>query len=209
MTQFEKAAIAKFSANKNTKFVEKHEAGFYRYACPLKMGAIGTTIRNTNTLSKEFAILPGVTGSCISVRNEGILFSSLPDSFTDVMVEEAANNIGRMMQMAKANQGYVKKDFPCTGQQAFLILSAPLPDMVYNKCLERWTANNPPDVSRFFELIGCIPGEIDNRELFDEFKEKITALLCPPPAQKTLSCIILLLSQKIPHMILAIPKRVV
>ena len=32
---FEKAAIAEFSANKNTKFVEKHEAGSYRYARPL------------------------------------------------------------------------------------------------------------------------------------------------------------------------------
>lgn len=32
---FEKAAIAEFSANKNTKFVEKYEAGSYRYARPL------------------------------------------------------------------------------------------------------------------------------------------------------------------------------
>jgi len=32
---FEKAAIAEFSANKNTKFVEKFEAGSYRYTRPL------------------------------------------------------------------------------------------------------------------------------------------------------------------------------
>jgi hypothetical protein len=32
---FEKSAIADFSANKNTKFVEKYEAGSYRYTRPL------------------------------------------------------------------------------------------------------------------------------------------------------------------------------
>ncbi len=33
--EFEKAAIAQFSANKSTDFVEKYEAGSYRYARPL------------------------------------------------------------------------------------------------------------------------------------------------------------------------------
>lgn len=53
----------------------------------------------------------------------------------------------------------------------------PVADMVYDECLERWTANNPPDINRIFELIGCISGEIDNPELFDEFKGKINSLL--------------------------------
>lgn len=210
-----------------------------------------------NTLSKEFAILPGVIGSCMFVRGEGMLLSSLPDFFTEVMVEEAANNIGRMMQMAevkgldpqtmsihydkfdiiampvnsstillvlcepgsntslvsttarmlgpelekmlnqvpkpekeppaarpptksKENQDSIDKKTShalSSIKQALFDTVGPIADMVYDECLERWTTDNPPDVSRIFELIGCISGEIDNPELFDEFKEKIAALL--------------------------------
>ncbi len=54
-----------------------------------------------NTLFNEFNVLPGVLGSCISARDTGILFSNLPDTFTDEMVIEAGNNLGRMMQMAE------------------------------------------------------------------------------------------------------------
>ena len=53
-----------------------------------------------NTISQEFAILPGVIGSCVADRDKGTFFSSMPAYFTDSMVKEASNNIGRMMQMA-------------------------------------------------------------------------------------------------------------
>lgn len=53
----------------------------------------------------------------------------------------------------------------------------PVADMIYEECIERWTAENPPDIARIFELIGCLSGEIDNQDLFSEFKEKITSLL--------------------------------
>ncbi len=209
-----------------------------------------------NTLSKEFAILPGVLGSCVSVRGEKTLLSSLPDFFTDIMIEETANNTGRMMQMAevkgldpqtmsirydrfdivampisassmllvlceqgsdtslvsttagmlapelkkmieqapaavaeptpepqtepKENLDYINKQTTHalnSIKQALFDTVGPIADMVYDECLERWTTNNTPDISRIFELIGYISGEIDNPELFEEFKEKISSLL--------------------------------
>jgi hypothetical protein len=209
-----------------------------------------------NTISQEFAILPGVMGSCVSDRNKGTFFSSMPDFFTNSMVKEASNNIGRMMQMAavkgldpqtmsirydkfviiampidsnailfilcepgsntslitttanmlgpeiqkaleqtpdspvkaavpepeekETDQGLITQQ---TSQALSSIKDAlfdtvgPVADMVYDECIERWTASNPPNISRIFELIGCISVEIDNPDLFEEFKEKISALL--------------------------------
>ena len=54
-----------------------------------------------NILSKEFSILPGVIGSCISLKNVGVLFSSFPDTFTNAMIETTSANLERMMQMAE------------------------------------------------------------------------------------------------------------
>lgn len=53
----------------------------------------------------------------------------------------------------------------------------PIAEMIYDDCLERWTANNHADISRIFELVGCISTEMDNPELFQEFKGKIASLL--------------------------------
>ena len=213
-----------------------------------------------NTISQEFAILPGVIGSCVFDRNNGTFFSSMPVFFTDSMIKEASNNIGRMMQMAtvkgldpqamsirydkfiviampidsnahllilcelgsntslvcttanmlgpeikKALEQALKQvpeqnietpvsdpetkgtDQDLISQQTSQALSSikqalfdtigPIADMVYDECVARWTANNPANVSRIFELIGCISIEIDNPDLFEEFKEKISALL--------------------------------
>lgn len=209
-----------------------------------------------NTISQEFAILPGVIGSCVSDRNNGIFFSSMPGFFTESMAKEASNNISRMMQMATVKgldpqamsicyDKFIIIAMPIGSDAALLILCepnsntslvsttatmlgpeikkamekalgsepeppasiavvknveqdrttqqaaqalntikkalfdtiGPVADMVYDECVERWTASNPPNVSRIFELIGCISIEIDNPDLFEEFKEKISDLL--------------------------------
>ncbi len=211
-----------------------------------------------NTISQEFAILPGVMGSCVSGRNNGIFFSSMPVFFTEKMVEEASNNIGRMMQMAKVKgldpqamsilyDKFIIIAMPIDSSTTLLILCepgcntslvsttatmlapeiknsldndsgsapestdetltpennteqdrqlaqqtdqalrkikealfdtiGPVADMVYDECIERWTSDNSPNISRIFELIGCISIEIDDPSLFEEFKEKITDLL--------------------------------
>lgn len=208
-----------------------------------------------NTISQEFSILPGVIGSCITDRNKEVFFSDLPDFFTNSMVKEANNIIGRMIQMAKvkgldpqtmsirydkytiiatpidagamllilceprsntslvsttaqmlspeikkaldqappqkeaaaepvneseADPNFIDKQTSNALTQikkALLDTVGPVADMVYDDCLERWTANNPPNVSRIFELVGCISVEIDNPDLFEEFKEKISTLL--------------------------------
>ena len=62
-----------------------------------------------NTISQEFAILPGVIGSCVADRTKGTFFSSMPDYFTDSMVIEASNNLGRMMQMAAVPKDILRK----------------------------------------------------------------------------------------------------
>ncbi|MBN4068606.1 hypothetical protein JYU06_03675 [Desulfotalea psychrophila] len=189
-------------------------------------------------------------------RTKGTFFSSMPDYFTDSMVIEASNNLGRMMQMAavkgldpqsmsirydtftviaipvdseanllilcepgcntslmsttanmlgpeikKALEQASESDtkvststpakeeaehnlFTQKTSQALISIKqalfdtvGPIADIVYNECVDRWTANHPPNVSRIFELVGCISTEIDNPELFAEFKEKISALL--------------------------------
>ena len=211
-----------------------------------------------NTISQEFSILPGVIGSCVTDRDKEVFFSDLPDYFTNTMIKEANNNIGRMMQMAKVKgldpqtmsirydkftviatpidanamllilcdagsntslvsttahmlapeikkvldqapkpptkapeiQEPVETNEPDPDfidqqttnalsqiKQALLGTVGPVADMVYDDCLERWTAHNPPNISRIFELVGCISVEIDNPDLFEEFKEKISALL--------------------------------
>ncbi len=211
-----------------------------------------------NTISQEFSVLPGVMGSCVSGGNNDVFLSDLPDFFTNAMVNEASNNIGRMIQMAKvkgltpqtmsisydkftiiarpinsdatllilcdpgSNTALVSttaqmlapeiekalnqapkapKEAPAAQEpveqnepdpnfidqqttnalsqikQALLGTVGPVADMVYDDCLERWTAHNPPNISRIFELVGCISVEIDNPDLFEEFKEKISALL--------------------------------
>jgi len=211
-----------------------------------------------NTISKEFSILPGVIGSCVSGQDNAVFLSDLPDFFTSTMVDETSSSIGRMMQMARVKGlapqtmsiRYDKFDIigaPMSSNAILLILCdpgsntalisttaqmlapeiekllaqgppstpkpqvefaqdpiteedpnfldkqtstalaqikqalfdtvGPIADMVYDDCLDRWTANNPPSVSRIFELIGCISSEVDNPDLFEEFKEKISALL--------------------------------
>lgn len=62
-------------------------------------------------------------------------------------------------------------------KQALLDTVGPVADMVYEDCLERWTASSPASISRIIELVGCISSEIDNPDLFEEFKQEISALL--------------------------------
>ncbi len=213
-----------------------------------------------NTIAQEFSVLPGVIGSCVSVQNKDMLFSSLPDYFSSDMVNDVSNNMGRMMQMAavkglepqtmairydkfdivamqvesnamllvlcdvgsntsliattasmlapeianalqqepeenstksipppdKTINASPPKEWQVNIQttqaleeikQALLDTVGPVADLVYDECIERWTVSNPPDISRIFELIGCLSGEIDNSELFEEFKGKISTML--------------------------------
>lgn len=53
----------------------------------------------------------------------------------------------------------------------------PVADMVYEDCFLHWTEEKPADVGRIFEFLACISREIDNDELFAEFKSKISSLL--------------------------------
>lgn len=53
----------------------------------------------------------------------------------------------------------------------------PIAEMVYGECYDRWTNNNAADIDRIFELVGYISTEIDNPDLFNEFKTKIASLL--------------------------------
>ncbi len=202
-------------------------------------------------------MLPGFIGACISVRGEDPLFSSLPNTFTDTMIDDTATSIGRMMQMATVKGltpqtmsiRYNKFDVigmplkndtlllilcesgsntslvattacmlgpefekmiiqaaqpkeqgiptaeqtspapttntisPKTSQalekikQALYDTVGPIADMVFSDCLNQWTTNSPADISRIFEFIGLISTEIDNPEIFEEFKEKISSLL--------------------------------
>lgn len=62
-------------------------------------------------------------------------------------------------------------------KKALFATVGPVADMVYEDCMENWTATNPADIGRILELIACISQEIDNPELFAEFKEKISSLL--------------------------------
>ncbi len=213
-----------------------------------------------NPIAHEFSVLPGVIGTCVSVLSKDMLFSSLPDYFTNGMVNDVSNNMGRMMQMAsvkglepqtmairydkfdivamqiesdamllvlcevgsntsliattacmlapeivkalqqqpeekianstpppnKTNSENSPQEWQVNTQtsqaldeikQALLGTVGPVADLVFDECMERWTVSNPPDISRIFELIGCLSGEIDNSELFEEFKGKISTLL--------------------------------
>lgn len=217
-----------------------------------------------NTISKEFSILPGVIGSCVSGQDNALHLSDLPGFFTVAMVNEASNSIGRMIQMAKVKglapqtmtirydkfdiiakpidpgatlliicepgsntalvsttaqmlapeiekvlaqeappaqkTGAVPKPVPepepeivsetapdfidnqtsnalSQIKQALMDTVGPVADMVYEDCLERWTASSPANISRIIELVGCISSEIDNPDLFEEFKQEISALL--------------------------------
>ena len=62
-------------------------------------------------------------------------------------------------------------------KQSLFETIGPIAEMIYDDCLERWTANNPADISRVFELVGCISTEMDDPDLFQEFKGKIASLL--------------------------------
>lgn len=202
-------------------------------------------------------MLPGFIGACIFIRGQGPLFSSLPDTFTDTIIDDTATSIGRMMQMATVKGlapqtmsiRYNKFDIigmPLKNDAILLVLCqsgsntslvattacmlgpefekmtiqavetevhaaatanvatvapspkkisakttqalkeikqalydtvGPIADMVYSDCLDQWTTSSPADISRIFEFIGLVSTEIDNPELFDEFKEKISSLL--------------------------------
>jgi len=212
-----------------------------------------------NTISKEFSILPGVLGSCVSGQDNAIHLSDLPAFFSAAMVSETSSSIGRMIQMARVKGlapqtmsiRYDKFDIiakPITPDATLLIICepgsntalvtttaqmlapeieknlaqasptqetttepkpepeiasetspdvidsqtsnalsqikqalldtvGPVADMVYEDCIERWTASSPANISRIIELVGCISSEIDNPDLFEEFKEEISALL--------------------------------
>jgi predicted regulator of Ras-like GTPase activity (Roadblock/LC7/MglB family) len=62
-------------------------------------------------------------------------------------------------------------------KQSLFETIGPIAEMIYDDCFERWTENNHADISRIFELVGCISTEMDNPDLFQEFKGKIASLL--------------------------------
>lgn len=76
------------------------------------------------TVLQEFAMLPGVIGSCICVDNTDVLASSFPNSFTNAMTTDASSNIKRMMQMAKV-KGLVPKTMSIRYDK-FTILAIPI-----------------------------------------------------------------------------------
>ncbi len=213
-----------------------------------------------NTILQEIKILPGVIGSFVFIKDTGVAYSNLPDSFTEEMTTDAANNVGRMLQMADIKgldpqSVCIKYDkfnlltMPinetvllltlCDPNNSTALVSTticmlapeldksvvsfqqsgptgleeppltsppesvpppeideqktndalahikdslfgtvgPIADIIFDDCLEKWTSDNPADVSRISELIGYFSEEIDNPELFEEFKEKIVSLL--------------------------------
>lgn len=82
----------------------------------------------------------------------------------------------------QTNAGSTQIDAKTTQALEFLKQSlfetvGPIAEMIYEDCLERWTANSPADISRIFELVGCLSTEMDNPDLFQEFKSKIASLL--------------------------------
>lgn len=62
-------------------------------------------------------------------------------------------------------------------KQSLFETIGPIAEMIYDECLGRWTEKNAADISRIFELVGCISTEMDDPHLFQEFKSKIAALL--------------------------------
>ena len=62
-------------------------------------------------------------------------------------------------------------------KEALFETVGPVADMVYEDCHQRWGESGEEDLSRIFELLACLSREIDNSDLFAEFKEKISSLL--------------------------------
>jgi predicted regulator of Ras-like GTPase activity (Roadblock/LC7/MglB family) len=62
-------------------------------------------------------------------------------------------------------------------KQSLFATVGPIADMIFDDCVERWTESNQGNLSRFFELAGYISSELDNPEMFQEFKEKISHYL--------------------------------
>ena len=54
-----------------------------------------------NTILKEILSLPGVAGSCVMDKDQGIQCSDLPNLFTKAMAREVEGNVRRMVQMAE------------------------------------------------------------------------------------------------------------
>lgn len=126
--------------------------------------------KHMKTVLQELAILPGVIGSCICLDSTAILASSLPASFSNTMATDAKST----------EQEYVDSKTTEALEQiktALFDTVGPVAEMVYEDCLLQWTENKPADVARIFEFLACISKEIDNDELFGEFKNKIASLL--------------------------------
>lgn len=62
-------------------------------------------------------------------------------------------------------------------KQSLFATVGPIADMLFDDCVERWTESNQGNLSRIFELAGYISSELDNPEMFQEFKEKISHYL--------------------------------
>ncbi len=62
-------------------------------------------------------------------------------------------------------------------REALFATVGPVADMVYEDCRQRWSEKGEEDIARIFELLACISQEIDNSDLFAEFKRKISSLL--------------------------------
>ena len=62
-------------------------------------------------------------------------------------------------------------------KEALFSTVGPVADMVYEDCRQRWKEKGNEDIARIFELLAYISQEIDDSDLFAEFKRKISSLL--------------------------------
>ncbi len=95
---------------------------------------------------------------------------------------QEAGRQGKAAAPATAATGQTQIDAKTTKALEFIKQSlfetiGPIAEMIYDECLGRWTEKNHADISRIFELVGCISTEMDDPNLFQEFKSKIASLL--------------------------------
>jgi cellobiose-specific phosphotransferase system component IIB len=77
-----------------------------------------------NDILNEIAFLSGASGSFIYSRDKGVFHACLPEFFTEIMAEEAAGNIARMIRLA-AMKGLDTQTFSISYDR-FDILTVPV-----------------------------------------------------------------------------------
>lgn len=89
---------------------------------------------------------------------------SVPEKNTSTPTDANATNSELSPETQQALDSIKKALFETVG---------PIADMVFDDCVEQWTATTPGNLSRIIELVGLVSSELDNPELFQEFKTKI------------------------------------